>query len=660
MKLMDCSDAIKNHPLEYPRDNGGPRKKAELLSTISDSDWQPQSQHDISAFSQHLDALAVSEVETRFRRMILAQLHFRHMPTRAEGIPLAHSETLGWLLEDDSRVQGQRKWAILAKWLQEEDKSIYWVTGKPGSGKSTLMKFLYHHDSLPTFLEKWSGMKKLVKAGFYFWNSGSTIQMSRFGLLRALLHACFSQNEALLPSAMHERWEAFRIYGGGLEPFDEAELQRAFDRVISDETQRFFFLIDGLDEFEGEPKDIIRFVLGAAKLNVKLCVASRPWLPFEDAFQQRPSLLLETLTEKDIAKYVKAHFHGNQHFLHLRSFEPEVASALLRDVIHKASGVFLWVHLVVQSLLEGLQESDRLPDLQMRLDSLPEGLEALFDKLLDRLNPKHFGQACAMFRLLRAYQNISQFVKGNAGAEPLLLELYLADDPDTNSALTTPIKVLDEDAALQRSEAMRRRLITRCRGFLEIRNDHESQSSDKKVGYLHRTAKDFIESDTYWSVVLEHTNHDDYKPEEHWANALMWLWKAYPFVIPDKLEYDRKYTESAFMIQNRTGVVQKTRLDEFYRVRHLGIIKKPHYRKELLDFKLWSASVDRGLYGYVALVLEEADLEASSWTLKALSKELCKNTSKLERTVLEINISYYRTPRILRWLRRRPVLPKYE
>jgi hypothetical protein len=247
----------------------------------------------------------------------------------------------------------------------------------------------------------------------------------------------------------------------------------------------------------------------------------------------------------------------------------------------------------------------------------------------------------------------------SAAAEPFLLELYLADDPDTKSGLTAPNKILNHEAALQQSEAMRRRLIARCRGFLDIRNDHPSQYDGMKVGYLHRTAKDFIESNTYWSVVLEHTDHDEFKPEEHWANALMWLLKAYPFSVPDKIEYARKYLQSAIMIQNRSGVVQKTRLDEFYRVRHLGI-PEYHYKAGLLHYKLDSAIVDNSLHDYVALVLEEADLEAWDGKLKKLSKQQCAGSSKINSAIVENSVVYYRTPRGLRRFRRKPVLPRYE
>jgi hypothetical protein len=60
--------------------------------------------------------------------------------------------------------------------------------------------------------------------------------------------------------------------------------------------------------------------------------------------------------------------------------------------------------------------------------------------------------------------------------------------------------------------------------------------------------------------------------------------------------------------------------------------------------------------GYGALVLNEFDPEHRN----SVVEDLKWNVSKFEGTALESSIAYYRTPRELRWLRRRPVMPSYE
>ena len=67
----------------------------------------------------------------------LHSLWFREIHTRINDIAESHSQTLHWMFEDDAT----RPWDSFCSWLQADDR-LYWVNGKPGSGKSTLMKFL--------------------------------------------------------------------------------------------------------------------------------------------------------------------------------------------------------------------------------------------------------------------------------------------------------------------------------------------------------------------------------------------------------------------------------------------------------------------------------------------------------------------------------------
>jgi hypothetical protein len=70
----------------------------------------------------------------------------------------------------------------------------------------------------------------------------------------------------------------------------------------------FCFFLDGLDEYEGKPTDIIRLVeLLKSMLKVKVCVSSRPWNEFEKVSGQDESkkLYMHDLTRGDIELYVR-------------------------------------------------------------------------------------------------------------------------------------------------------------------------------------------------------------------------------------------------------------------------------------------------------------------------------------------------------------------
>lgn len=85
-------------------------------------------------------------------------------------------------------------------------------------------------------------------------------------------------------------------------------------------------------------------------------VSARPhtWHIFEDQFKDKPKLRLEDLTFSGIQQFVAAKLHESAGFKELDRQEPEYARNLVKEIVAKSSGVFLWVDLVVKSLLNGL------------------------------------------------------------------------------------------------------------------------------------------------------------------------------------------------------------------------------------------------------------------------------------------------------------------
>jgi hypothetical protein len=115
---------------------------------------------------------------------------------------------------------------------------------------------------------------------------------------------------------------------------------------------------------------------------------------------------------------------------------------------------------VVQSLLEGLFNADRMLDLTARLHALLPGLEDLYERLLSSLDANYFKHACQLFRLIMARRR------------PFPLELYLADNEHDDSAIHEEITSLSPDHIMHRLETMQRRLVSRCKSFLEVEDWH--------------------------------------------------------------------------------------------------------------------------------------------------------------------------------------------
>ena len=72
-------------------------------------------------------------------------------------------------------------------WLRGDDH-LFWINGKAGSGKSTLMRFLTEDSRLKENLSAWTSDRRLIILHHFFWSAGSVEQKSINGLLRKLVH----------------------------------------------------------------------------------------------------------------------------------------------------------------------------------------------------------------------------------------------------------------------------------------------------------------------------------------------------------------------------------------------------------------------------------------------------------------------------------------
>jgi hypothetical protein len=113
-------------------------------------------------------------IHSQFRRaicerIVLQQIWFRVMDERRDSVTQAHFRTLEWVF---TQSPTDLKWDNLPEWLQSGN-GIYWMAGKAGSGKSTLMKYMWKDSRTRKLLAKWTGEDtELVIGSFFLWNLG--------------------------------------------------------------------------------------------------------------------------------------------------------------------------------------------------------------------------------------------------------------------------------------------------------------------------------------------------------------------------------------------------------------------------------------------------------------------------------------------------------
>ena len=82
-------------------------------------------------------------------------------------------------------------------WLEGKiSNNIYWIQKKPGSGKSTIMKYVMSHPLIPELLKKYNGIFWVI-AGFFFHDRGTAVQKSAEKFLRQVLYQVINQQKQL-------------------------------------------------------------------------------------------------------------------------------------------------------------------------------------------------------------------------------------------------------------------------------------------------------------------------------------------------------------------------------------------------------------------------------------------------------------------------------
>jgi hypothetical protein len=147
--------------------------------------------------------LNISKKIVEKEQAILKSLSFETRPFRHRSISKAHEETFRWVFQKPSG--NATKETKLITWL-EKGTGFFWVSEKPGSGKSTLMKFIVNKAATAQALKTWFSLKLAIIASHFFWSTGTEMQKSQQGLLQSLLYEIFPQCPDLIEPACRARW----------------------------------------------------------------------------------------------------------------------------------------------------------------------------------------------------------------------------------------------------------------------------------------------------------------------------------------------------------------------------------------------------------------------------------------------------------------------
>ncbi|KAJ5082839.1 Pfs NACHT and ankyrin domain protein [Penicillium argentinense] len=299
------------------------------------------------------------------RQCLLKSLGFEQIDSRKLTIKAAHAKTCRWLLSHPS----YEEWLNPAKLIQHH--GFLWISGKPGAGKSTIMKFAYLN------LKRKPHYTNAVTASFFFNARGESLEKTISGMYRSLLLQLLEGYPDL--QTVLDDSEIVSQTQRGCPPLNV--LKELFYNAVSALGNRLFTcFVDALDECdEQQVVDMVQCFEDLAEQSTakgvafRVCFSSRHY-PYI-VIQRGIRLTLEDQPghTEDLSAYVAS-----------RLIVTDVAlkEELRSKLIKKAAGVFMWVVLVVDMLNKEHRRGGW--SLRRRLAELPSDLSELFKNILNR------------------------------------------------------------------------------------------------------------------------------------------------------------------------------------------------------------------------------------------------------------------------------------
>lgn len=368
------------------------------------------------------------------------------------------------------------------------------------------MKLLFNDQRTFANFRNGASSSRHAMASFYFHDRGTSLQKSMAGLLRAIIYQLLCQYDDLVLKVLPMYGKSRSLGVDRLWAREEELLQALTAIVIQQEVQADACLfIDGLDEYDGDHLAFLTWMKELtnpstkAGLRLKLCVSSRQLLLFEDALGGYPGFVIHEMTRPDISAYVQSRLDAQ---LAMQSFQQErdMGKIFAEKVVEKASGVFVWVKLVVDELCYGLMEGDSAQELHQKIESVPENLEDLYMSSLRKVRPQHRGETRTLFEVVLKVQG-----------PVTLLDLAMISEPSRSLKQERAAPFQDTEVQ-ELCHKMKRRLASRCGGLIETQEtqaEELDQSSNEtshayhhlgnlRVQIVHQTAKELLRKPEIW------------------------------------------------------------------------------------------------------------------------------------------------------------------
>ncbi|EON65772.1 hypothetical protein W97_05011 [Coniosporium apollinis CBS 100218] len=226
---------------------------------------------------------------------------------------------------------------------------------------------------------------------YFFFKDDNEEQKSAINALRALLHQIYVAERHLVKHAMAEHDKKSERFVEELGTLWNILIATAKDRPAGN----IVCIIDALDECEFRSRhqlmdSFVRFHSAETTQNrgLKILVTGRPYLEIERGFATLPAIRLKAELElntidHDIELVVRSKI---RRIGRSGSMSEQMQCELETNLLASADRTFLWVSLILELLERSPRGSKHA--LQNLIDTLPEGLDAVYEKILTKAAPE--------------------------------------------------------------------------------------------------------------------------------------------------------------------------------------------------------------------------------------------------------------------------------
>jgi hypothetical protein len=339
------------------------------------------------------------------------------MTQRRKSANRAHPGTCNWILSD----------APYQKWL-EMQCGLLWIKGNPGSGKSTIMAFLFEDmirvsaergqcNTVPKLYNYQLKLNESLKLeprldklpptddrdifvlSYFFHGRGSSLEKTQIGMFRSLLHQLLTTLAAEDPldpicDKVSKAFLENSACGHGWE-WQVEEVQRLFSETIMPmaKRQRVGIIVDALDEAGAEAAnellthfDWLTRKMREAETEGRICISCRHY-PVLEANIPGYTIALDGRNFKDIKSYVTQETELN--IPTKNEHGKRAQKHVIETITSKAGSLFQWACLITPMAIRYHLDGESLDWIRQQLAKVPPGLSEVYQHIFTAIINKH-------------------------------------------------------------------------------------------------------------------------------------------------------------------------------------------------------------------------------------------------------------------------------